>query len=369
MLLAGGCRQLDTQSPGAAAMSVARPIDPPVASAPSPFLAANGDYRVAADGNRENLPVTGDQTSPSACLILPQDDLDQFLDAARAGAVPLFDDAGSFFPELSNEPAQAIPGQTVADEPSKISETDNGGPAGRIGRILVSTWDDALQDYGNYYSRRTALEFAAILAPAAVFANSDLDYRFGNWYQANVRSAETNRVAAFVMPLGNGYYTIPVYVSAKFIGEYFDDLPGMSLLGEWGDRTTRALLVGALLLLAAQYVLGAGRPEAIDDSYWKPFRSSHGASGHAFMGAVPFITLADMTDDPLAKCFFFACSPWTGMARINDNLHYLSQVWLGWWLAYLACDNVNRTDKQKGAIMLSPIVSPEMSGVGVVYAH
>ena len=170
--------------------------------------------------------------------------------------------------------------------------------------------------------------------------------------------------------LGNGYYTIPVYVSAKFLGEYFDDQPGMALLGEFGDRTTRALLVGAPPLLAVQYLAGGGRPSDIEDeSYWRPFHSSHGASGHAFMGAVPFLTLADMTDEPLAKCFFYACSPWTGISRINDNAHYLSQVWLGWWLAYLACDAVNKTEKQQAPLVLTPLCTPEMTGLGFVYQH
>jgi hypothetical protein len=123
-------------------------------------------------------------------------------------------------------------------------------------------------------------------------------------------------------------------------------------------------------LLAVQYLTGGGRPsDYADQSYWRPFHSSHGASGHAFMGAVPFLTLAGMTDDPLAKCFFFACSPWTGMSRINDNAHYLSQVWLGWWMAYLACESVNKTESQKGQMVITPLVTPEMTGVGVVYEH
>jgi hypothetical protein len=87
------------------------------------------------------------------------------------------------------------------------------------------------------------------------------------------------------------------------------------------------------------------------------------------MGAVPFLTLAGMTDDPLAKCFFYACSPWTGMTRINDNVHYLSQVWLGWWMAYLACDAVNKTETGKGPLLITPLCTPEMTGVGVVYQH
>ena len=99
------------------------------------------------------------------------------------------------------------------------------------------------RDYANYYSRDTLGEFLLVAAPAAVFANSDFDADVGNWYQEHIRSDSTNRAAAFFRPLGNGYYTIPVYVSAKLLGEYFDDRPDMPLLGEFGDRATRALLV------------------------------------------------------------------------------------------------------------------------------
>ena len=130
----------------------------------------------------------------------------------------------------------------------------------RCGEILATTRDNVFDDYANYYTRDTLGEFVVILAPAAVFANSDWDADVGDWYQQHVRSDATNRAAAFFRPLGNGYYTIPVYVSAKFLGEYFDDQPGMALLGEFGDRTTRALLVGGPPLLALQYLTGGGRP-------------------------------------------------------------------------------------------------------------
>ena len=43
-----------------------------------------------------------------------------------------------------------------------------------------------------------------ILAPAAVFANTDLDAEVGIWYQQHVRSDATNRAASFFRPLGNG---------------------------------------------------------------------------------------------------------------------------------------------------------------------
>jgi hypothetical protein len=255
-------------------------------------------------------------------------------------------------------------------QPLSTGEAENCGRMSRFGEIVVTTRDHVFGDYANYYTRDTLGEFIVILAPAAVFANSDFDADVGDWYQQHIRSVATNHAADVFRPLGNGYYTIPFYVSAKFLGEYFDDQLSMALLGEFGDRTTRALAVGAPPLLAVQYLTGGGRPSTIEDnSYWRPFHASNGASGHAFMGAVPFLTLAGMTDDPLAKCFFYACSPWTGISRMNDNLHYVSQVWLGWWMAYLACDAVNKTEKENSPLAITPLCTPEMTGIGLIYQH
>jgi hypothetical protein len=280
---------------------------------------------------------------------------------------PSFGDAGKGLKELATEPAETC---AECGQASASSEASDDSPKARFGKILATTRDNVFHDYGNYYSRDTLLEVVVILAPAGAFANSDWDAEVGDWYQRHVRSNETNHAATVFRTLGNGYYMIPAYVSAKFLGEYFDDRPGMAMLGEFGDRTTRALLVGAPSLLAVQYLTGGGRPSDIQDqSYWKPFHNSKGASGHAFMGAVPFLVLAGMTDDPLAKCLFYACSPWSGISRINDNVHYLSQVWLGWWMAYLACDAVKKTEKEKGPITITPFCTPEMTGVGLIYQH
>jgi hypothetical protein len=276
---------------------------------------------------------------------------------------PAFDDASKGIGELAIDQAESSDG----GPPTNGSE---GGFRSRCAEILAVTRDDVLKDYANFYSPSTAAQFVVILAPAAVFANSDWDADVDTWYQVHVRSQATNNASNFIRPLGNGYYTIPFYVSAKFLGEYFEDEPGMAVLGEFGDRTTRALLVGGPPFLALQYLTGGGRPSIYaDESYWRPFRGSHGASGHAFMGAVPFLTLAGMTDDPVAKALFYACSPWTGFTRINDNVHYISQVWLGWWMAFLSTEAVYKTEKEKGPLTIMPVCTPEMTGVGLTYQH
>jgi hypothetical protein len=55
---------------------------------------------------------------------------------------------------------------------------------------------------------------------------------------------------------------------------------------------------------------------------------------------------------------FYGLSTFPGLARINDDEHYFSQVALGWFLAYLSCAVVEKgTDRQEGRahVQLAPV--------------
>jgi hypothetical protein len=129
-------------------------------------------------------------------------------------------------------------------------------------------------------------------------------------------------------------------------------------------RTLRGWATGAPTLLAMQSVLGPSRPLMGDHaSYWKPFQDSHGASGHAFMGAMPFLTAADMVDNPFIKGIFFSGSFLTGWSRIQTDDHYLSQVILGWWIAYRATRCVSKTQEENRCWEIFPSTSSDGGGV------
>lgn len=77
------------------------------------------------------------------------------------------------------------------------------------------------------------------------------------------------------------------------------------------------------------------RPEEITQgSQWHALRDNNGISGHAFMGSLPFITAAKMTQSPASKALWYAGSTIAPLSRVNDGAHYSSQVALGWWLAF-----------------------------------
>jgi hypothetical protein len=152
------------------------------------------------------------------------------------------------------------------------------------------------------------------------------------------------------------------------IGALCDDRPLGRGLGDFGTRTIRAYGVGAPPMLFMQTALGASRPgETRYRSRWKPLDDSNAVSGHAFVGAVPFITAAKMTEDPLLKGGLYFCSTLTGWSRVNDNRHYLSQAWLGWWMAFLACQAVQETELEDRRLAFVPVNSREMVGIGMVF--
>ncbi len=224
-----------------------------------------------------------------------------------------------------------------------------------------------VSDYRNYYSWPTARDFALGLGLGAVLANTSLDQGFRDWYQDDVRSSELDDCSRVAKVFGEGQIFIPAYAGLALLNVFCEDRPVLGTVGGFGDRVTRAYLVGAPPMLLTQYVTGGSRPgEATYDSRWNPFSDNNGVSGHAFIGAVPFITAAQMCENPWLKGGLYICSTFTAWSRVNDDDHYLSQAWLGWWMAYLACRAVDQTNFEARHVSLVPIAAPGVVGLGLI---
>jgi hypothetical protein len=191
-------------------------------------------------------------------------------------------------------------------------------------------------------------ELSASIATAAVMANTGFDTNLQVAYQERIRSKRKDEILnAFHVPsaLGNGYYTIPIMTGAAALGEFYDEGTWQNEFGHWGQRSFRTVLAGAPALVALQYGIGGARPgQSPNGSRWSPFKYSHGASGHAYMGAIPFLAAAKMTDDPYLKGTYYVASTLAGISRFNDDKHYASQIVLGWCVAYVASEAVEETD-------------------------
>ncbi len=230
-------------------------------------------------------------------------------------------------------------------------------------------------DHRNFYRWSTLWNYSLALGGGAVLANSPLDGDFQNWYQDDVRSSGTDDFASFVKTFGEGHIFIPSFAIMTVTGRYLDQRNPCSSytnsLTDFASRTTRGYLVGAPSLLFGQYALGASRPcdHRPWGSKWQPFQDENSISGHAFIGATPFITAAQMSESKWLKGTFYLCSTMTAWSRVNDDKHYLSQICLGWYLSYLSCRAVSQTEGgwQGKGLTLFPLIEPEGVGMGIHY--
>lgn len=213
-------------------------------------------------------------------------------------------------------------------------------------------------DYKNYYSKRNLLKLSLGIAMSGIFANSDLDQNMANGSQNNVRSHTTNTLSNMVTPLGPQIF--PLYIGTALIGGAMVRAHKSGTLYVWSMNTIRSFVVGVPPALLLQATLGPTRPSSPSPhSDWKWFHENQnvGLSGHAFAGAIPFLVAADMSENRIVRYGLYFASTLVGLARINDNQHYFSQVFLGWWMANSAVGVVMRPNEGK-KVIISPKFVP-----------
>jgi hypothetical protein len=235
------------------------------------------------------------------------------------------------------------------------------------------------QDYGNYWSWNGIGQIALGVAAAAPIANTSADLSFRNWYQRHQKDPWEESYAYSIKNAGEYTYALPAYFAIAIAGKGLEGLDSLvsddgSLMGEvglvtneWGQRCIRALAVGTPMVGVLQIGLGSTRP-GLGSSYWNPLNASHGVSGHAYVGSIPFLTAAAMTDSPYLQVPLYLASCLTGWSRIQTDDHYLSQVILGWWMGYLAVRSVNRTQDEERGIEFLP-GSSEGPGVSMLLRY
>lgn len=209
-------------------------------------------------------------------------------------------------------------------------------------------WQSLRQDYAHFYQQDRLLRLGLAFGSGALLANSEADQHFRDWYQQDIRSASSDDIARSVKNFGEGRIMLPLTAIVSLSAELDWHSPALQAMGDWGQYTTRAYLLGIPPLLLGQKLTGASRPDEQGyDSAWRPLKDNNGVSGHAFIGAVPFLTLARMTQSHGMKITAITASTLAAWSRVNDDAHYLSQALLGWYLAWESVDTVT-TDSDTG---------------------
>ena len=208
-----------------------------------------------------------------------------------------------------------------------------------------------------------------VFGVAGIAANTNIDMNIRNYYQDNVRSDRTNSWASdpkkdFTFNakfFGEGKYLVPIALLSASVNLIDND----TAVGNWGANASRAYITGLPAMWFMQAATGASRPdETPEGSIWRPFNDGNGVSGHSFVGAVPFLTIAYMNpDNKFIKYSAYVASAAAGWSRINDDKHFPSQVVLGWYMAWEAVDAVFDNNTRKKGLVISPMVDSDVFGV------
>ncbi len=204
---------------------------------------------------------------------------------------------------------------------------------------------DVVQDYKNYLTPNRLWLLGGAFGTAAILGNTNLDNSVSHYSQSHVRNKNTNTFFKTPQRIGGfSYYYAPIYLVSVGFGHLTEHTLFGNVLYHWGYRSFRTFLLGGPQQALFTYLIGSGRPNRQESSKWRPFKNNTGVSGHAFYGAIPFLTAAMMTDPPVLRYSIYALSTLPGLARINSNYHYLSQVVLAWSMAYLSAASIYDTD-------------------------
>lgn len=224
-----------------------------------------------------------------------------------------------------------------------------------------------LEDYRNFYDCESLVCLTAAFGAGALMANTGFDDTMQNAWQRGVQPTGVGTFFSGCKDIGEGRYVLPIAGVAAATGLVFEGNPAGDAVGEWGSRSLRMFVVGAPPLYVLQMATGASRPSEDVGSQWHFFNDNNGVSGHAFVGAVPFLAAAEMVESPLLKGTLYVCSTFVGFSRMTDDAHYPSQVFLGWYLAWASARAVDATEMRFAGMELQVVPLPigDLGGIGV----
>jgi len=224
-----------------------------------------------------------------------------------------------------------------------------------------------LEDYRNFYSCDSLVCLTAAFGAGALMANTGFDTTMQNAWQQGVEPTGAGTFFSGCKNMGEGRYALPVFGVAAATGLVFEGNPVGDVVGEWGSRSLRMFVVGAPPLYVLQLATGASRPSDGSGSHWHFFNDNNGVSGHAFIGAIPFLAAADMVESPLLKGTLYVCSTFVGFSRMTDNAHYPSQIFLGWYLAWASSRAVSMSETHFAGmeVRVVPLPIADMGGLAI----
>jgi membrane-associated phospholipid phosphatase len=176
----------------------------------------------------------------------------------------------------------------------------------------------------------------------------------------NLRGVVSDRVAAIGNEFGNGRRVLPLLGAAWLIGT----ATGSERVQDVAGHTLQAGLTAGLAATTLKFLTGRDRPNGGSDAdHFSPFRTGDTSfpSGHTALAFGIATALANEFEGTWDDIGLYGLATLTGLSRINDNKHWLSDVLGGAAVGVLAGRWATRSHRQ-----LPITVGP--SGIGFSFS-
>jgi membrane-associated phospholipid phosphatase len=161
------------------------------------------------------------------------------------------------------------------------------------------------------------------------------------------------RTSDAVARVGNGFgeprYVLPVIGAGLLVGQ----LTGQRSVTRVALRAGGAVAIAGGITTAAKYTIGRSRPRGDGDadlfrplSGWNSFPSGHTAVAFALATVI-----ADETRDSWSDAALYGAATLTGLARLNDDRHWTSDVFVGALVGHLSARWLSR---RPGGLSIRP---------------
>ncbi len=172
-----------------------------------------------------------------------------------------------------------------------------------------------------------AIEWWEVAAVVGGVGVSSLADRSVNIWSQDHRSSNSDQIAAVFRTGGEPAFAVGVSGGIVLAGV----VTGHDALRRSGERVLASVAAAGLTTGAIKVSVGRVRPRDTDDPYiFKPF-SGHDAfpSGHATLAFALAASLSEEIHNGWASAAMYTFAAGTAWSRINDQLHWLSDVLMG----------------------------------------
>jgi membrane-associated phospholipid phosphatase len=218
------------------------------------------------------------------------------------------------------------------------------------------------------WSPSTWIKFSLLVGLTATLADEEEDIQ--NWVQKH-RNSDTDGVARFVKPFGDGKYTVPALAALYCVGHFSDDAKARrtALLG------IESFVVTGIFTETIKHTSHKHRPRSgnLEEVVWDgpgvssanlSFPSGHAASAFA----VATVVASGYGDHAVVPPLVYGAATLCALSRVHDNAHWMSDVVIGTAIGHFTAKAIIGLSGGTGRnLSLQPVISNGRSGLSLAY--